>query len=147
MKRADSLRFISTRSAVKCRRHHSSRRTLGFLALESRVCLSPFTVTTNADDGPGSLRQAIIDANSANGGSIDFAIQGSGPFVISPASSLPAITRPVVIDGSSEHDFAGNPLIEIAGAGLTAAGLSLPSLSAESYRYSAECVSAPDHDL
>jgi len=33
-------------------------------ALESRVLLAVITVTTTADDGPGSLRQAILDANA-----------------------------------------------------------------------------------
>src|SRR4051812_525315 len=32
--------------------------------LESRLMLSVFTVSTTDDSGPGSLRQAIIDANA-----------------------------------------------------------------------------------
>src|SRR5437016_742134 len=36
-------------------------------ALESRALLATFTVTNNTDSGPGSLRQAILDANSAGG--------------------------------------------------------------------------------
>ena len=37
-----------------------------------------FVVTTTADSGPGSLRQAILDSNAATGGTntIDFAIPG-----------------------------------------------------------------------
>src|SRR5206468_2113799 len=35
--------------------------------LEQRTLLSVFTVTTTADSGPGSLRQAILDANDAPG--------------------------------------------------------------------------------
>ena len=35
--------------------------------LEGRVLLSVFTVTTTADDGAGSLRQAILSANTAPG--------------------------------------------------------------------------------
>jgi len=62
-----------------------------------------FTVTTTADDGAGSLRQAIVDAN-ANAGAdvIAFNIAGAGPHTISPASRLPEITDPVMVDGLSQ---------------------------------------------
>jgi len=43
-----------------------------------------FTVTTTADSGAGSLRQAITDANSSAGPhTIQFAIPGSGVHTIS----------------------------------------------------------------
>ena len=35
--------------------------------MEDRVLLATFTVTNNADSGPGSLRQAINDANPTPG--------------------------------------------------------------------------------
>ena len=35
--------------------------------MEDRVLLATFTVTNNADSGPGSLRQAILNANTAPG--------------------------------------------------------------------------------
>jgi hypothetical protein len=42
--------------------------------LENRMVLSSFTVVNNLDSGPGSLRQAVLDANSAGGSnSISFA--------------------------------------------------------------------------
>jgi hypothetical protein len=104
------------------------------LALESRVCLSLFTVTTNADDGPGSLRQAIQSANGASGGSItiDFNIPDSQPFVITALSALPEITHPVILDATSQTHFAGTPIVELAGNGLAAAGLNLASGSDQS---------------
>ena len=72
-----------------------------------------FVVTNTNDTGPGSLRQAILDAN-ANPGSdlINFNI-GSGLKTITPASALPDITDPVVIDGTTQPGFSGTPLIEI----------------------------------
>ena len=78
------------------------------------------TVTTTADSGAGSLRQAILDSNASIGtlDTIAFAI-GSGVQTILPASALPTITDPVVIDGSTQPGYAGAPLIEIVGAGLT----------------------------
>ena len=62
-----------------------------------------YTVTSNADSGPGTLRQAILDANAHPGAdTIEFDIAGSGVHTISPASALPAITDAVTIDGYSQ---------------------------------------------
>ncbi|MEM6794025.1 MAG: hypothetical protein AAF725_08570, partial [Acidobacteriota bacterium] len=61
------------------------------------------TVTTTADSGTGSLREAIACANAESGlDTITFAIDGDGPHVITLASDLPEIDDPVVIDGSSQ---------------------------------------------
>ena len=44
---------------------------------------SPFTVTTTADSGPGSLRQAILNANANPGmDDITFDIPGPWPYLI-----------------------------------------------------------------
>ncbi len=62
-----------------------------------------FTVTNTNDSGNGSLRKAIEDANANRGkDTIKFNIGGSGVKTISPASQLPRITDPVVIDGYSQ---------------------------------------------
>ena len=71
-----------------------------------------FTVTTTADSGPGSLRQAILDSN-ANGiedsDTITFAIPGTGPHVITPTSGLPGIaTRNITIDGYTQPGSSPN---------------------------------------
>lgn len=59
-----------------------------------------FAVTTTADAGPGSLRQAILDANAAAGAdTIAFNIPGGGVQTIRPLSELPWVTGPLVIDG------------------------------------------------
>ncbi len=76
-----------------------------------------FTVTTTADSGPGSLRQAIFDANSNPGvDTINFRI-GDGAQTITPTSALPAIIDPVAIDGTTQPGFAGTPIIELNGTG------------------------------
>src|SRR5207245_2771692 len=74
-------------------------------------------VTNTNDSGPGSLRQAILDAN-ANAGAdmIAFNISGAGAHTIIPASALPTITDPVTIDGTTQPGFSGNPLIELNGS-------------------------------
>jgi uncharacterized repeat protein (TIGR01451 family) len=81
--------------------------------------LATFTVTNTNDDGPGSLAQAILDAN-ANAGldMINFSI-GSGVQTIDVGSvrgtGLPTITDPVIIDGTTQPGYAGSPLIELNG--------------------------------
>ncbi|HEY3135085.1 MAG TPA: FG-GAP-like repeat-containing protein [Blastocatellia bacterium] len=77
---------------------------------------STFTVTTTSDSGAGSLRQAILAANSNPGtDTIQFNIPGSGVHTIAVASPLPTITDPVIIDGTTQPGFAGTPTIELNG--------------------------------
>ncbi|HUF08750.1 MAG TPA: hypothetical protein VMO47_05475, partial [Rhodothermales bacterium] len=58
------------------------------------ACAAPaatFTVTTADDSGPGSLRQALLDANAAAGADqIVFDIPGAGPHTIVVQTALPA---------------------------------------------------------
>ena len=99
---------------------------------------NPFLVTNTADSGLGSLRQAIINANASTGtDTISFAIGGTGPFTIALASALPAITDPVVLDGTTQAGFSGTPVIILSGAGLsgTPDGLSFsPTANASTIR-------------
>jgi uncharacterized repeat protein (TIGR01451 family) len=89
-----------------------------------------FTVTTTADNGnnttptPGSLRQAILNAN-ANAGAdmIDFNIPGAGPHTIILPSALPIITDLVTIEGTTQPGFSGSPMIELNGASVPLPGL------------------------
>jgi hypothetical protein len=107
--------------------------------------LSTFSVTSTGDNGgvnpvpgagTGTLRQAIVDANAAGGGTalnpdqIAFNIPTSDPgyqsstgsFLIMPSSALPAITDPMVIDGWSQPGFTGSPLIVLSGSQAGGAG-------------------------
>ncbi|MFQ5640526.1 MAG: hypothetical protein ACE5IR_21300, partial [bacterium] len=62
-----------------------------------------FKVTNTNDSGPGSLRQAIIDANNHPGRDrIKFKIPGTAPQTIKTTSILPTITDPVDINGYSQ---------------------------------------------
>jgi hypothetical protein len=97
-------------------------------ALEDRWLLSRIFTVNTTDDLPShrrrtmSLRQAIIavdrDAGSTSAApdTIRFAI-GSGPQTIlvgrSGYGALPALTRPVIIDGTTQRGFTGRPLIEL----------------------------------
>lgn len=88
--------------------------------------LSAFTVTNSNDNGAGSLRQAILNAN-ANAGldTINFQISGGSKQIISLQTALPAITDSVIIDATTQTGYAGTPLIELNGnpAGANAIGL------------------------
>ncbi len=89
-----------------------------------------FTVTTTADIGAGTVRQAILDANATPGADvIAFAIPGSGIQTIAPLSALPTVTEAVTIDGSTQPGFSGSPLIELDGvnAGPGIAGIEVTS--------------------
>lgn len=78
--------------------------------------LPPWLVTTTADNGPGSLRQAIIYANTNAGvDTIAFAISGAGPRTITLAAPLPEITEPVVVDGTTQPGYVGVPQVIIYG--------------------------------
>ena len=75
-----------------------------------------------------SLREAINLANQRPGlDTIHFDIPGPGPHTIQPTSSLPVVTDLVIIDGTTEPDYAGQPVIELDGslAGPDANGLYL----------------------
>jgi hypothetical protein len=95
---------------------------------------SAFTVTNTTDSNPGSLRQAILDANANPGADIiDFNIPGAGVQTISPTTPLPAITQAVTIDGYSQPGASANTLavgnnavilIELDGNGVTVNGAS-----------------------
>jgi uncharacterized repeat protein (TIGR01451 family) len=103
--------------------------------LEGRRLMATFTVVNTNDNGPGSLRQAIVDANTAANpvGDIDriaFDIPGEGVHTISvTASPLPEISDPVSIDGYTQHGSIANtnspaaadnavPLIELDGSAI-----------------------------
>ncbi|ADV63588.1 hypothetical protein Isop_3023 [Isosphaera pallida ATCC 43644] len=108
--------------------HPRVNNTPWFETLEDRVVPSVvFTVTNTSDSGPGSLRQAILNANASNQPAlIDFRIPTSDPgfvdvdsnlpggdaepdaFVIRPTTALPALSNPnhrVAIDGRAQTLF------------------------------------------
>jgi len=87
--------------------------------LEERWLPSPITVSNTNDSGPGSLRQAIVNANSNPGSVIDFQIGAGGPATIIPQSqALPTITAAgTTIEGTTQTGYSGSSLIDLEGAG------------------------------
>ena len=77
-----------------------------------------FTVTNTNDIGLGSLRQAILDSNANPGppgttNLIEFNISGSGVHTIMPATQLPDIVEPVMIDGYTQPGSHVNTLAQL----------------------------------
>ena len=106
------------------------RRRLLAECFEPRVLLAPFVVQNTLDSGPGSLRQAIIDSDNTPGqNSITFDITPSAAtYTITLQTALPAITVPVLINGTSQPGSNGVPIIELNGANLSGEnGLTLAS--------------------
>jgi hypothetical protein len=78
-------------------------------ALQANV----FVVTTTEDSGPGSLRQAILDANARPGSdAIEFNLPGDGVQTIAPLSPLPRVTDTLTIDGYSQPGSTENTVAD-----------------------------------
>lgn len=127
--------FVTTRPDLgRCRRDGAGKRlaaathppgtlmkrTLRALPLAIACALAAppslaatLTVTSNADAGIGSLREAIIIANTVSAGAdrIEFAIPDGDDTRIRLLSRLPAIVGPLVIDGFSQPGSQRNTLL------------------------------------
>lgn len=81
-----------------------------------------FTVTSTADSGPGTLRDAIEEAAGINNAAIAFNIPSSSGLTISLLTPLPVIDDTLIIDGTTQPGFAGNPIVEIDGSSVVGEG-------------------------
>jgi hypothetical protein len=79
--------------------------TLFLLGLQL-LSATNYTVTSNADAGAGTLRQAITDANAS--GTLPITITFSGVSSISLASALPTLNKAMTIDGGSGVTIVGS---------------------------------------
>lgn len=101
----------------------SFRKIIAFLIFttltSSTLYSTIYTVTNVGDAGAGTLRQAIINANTTTPAALDtiqFNIGGVGTKTITLLSVLPNITDSVFIDGSSDPSYvAFTPVIEVNG--------------------------------
>ena len=95
-----------------------------------------FTVTTSDDSGPGSLRQAILDANASPG---DDAIVFTTNGTIVLSSPLPLITGNTVVagPGTNQLTISGNNAVQVfsfnAGTTNTISGLTIANGMATNY--------------
>lgn len=85
-------------------------------------------MTNTNDSGVGSLRDAITQANAATTTpdaphNISFNIPGTGVQTIAPATGLPQIVQPIVIDGTTQPGASCGNLVPLdANGAITAAG-------------------------
>jgi len=95
---------------------------LAIVFIATSVSAATFNVTTNADAGPGSLRDAIAQANAQCDGSVVCAITLDPAVehkILELASPLPAITACGITIGDPAFDSAlGKRALEISGAKL-----------------------------
>lgn len=115
--RATSARHRAVQFGVDRSRERPSVVRGPIEELEPRVLLATFAVTTTADFGPGSLRQAILDANATMGADrVEFALPGLSPHRITvPGAGLPAVAESLAIDATTQPGFAGSPVVELVG--------------------------------
>lgn len=81
--------------------------TVGVVFDPPAALAATFTVTSIDDSGPGTLRQAILDANANEGDDIITFDVASGTMII-PTSPLPPLTGTVIIDGYTASEAAPN---------------------------------------
>ncbi|HEV3262457.1 MAG TPA: right-handed parallel beta-helix repeat-containing protein [Gemmataceae bacterium] len=127
------------------RRKARGRTRLSLELLEDRTLLNAYVVTTTADSGAGSLRDAITKINAdtshalyaspsnPNVDEIDFNITAvsdilgggtgfnatTGVATITPVSALPAITNSVIINGYTQPGAQPNTLLGVSPLGST----------------------------
>jgi parallel beta-helix repeat protein len=82
-----------------------------------KISAATFTVTSSSDSGPGTFRQAILDANALPGADIIAFSIGTGTKTITLLSVV-HITSEIDIDGSTQPGFSGTPLIKISGTSM-----------------------------
>ncbi|HZP80367.1 MAG TPA: hypothetical protein VFB21_01895, partial [Chthonomonadaceae bacterium] len=88
-----------------------------------RDTITPHIVTTSADSGPGSLRNAMDWANHFPGTTIQFHLPASDPsysngvFTLAPAAALPEITADgTMLDATTQAGFVSNTKVMLNGS-------------------------------
>jgi hypothetical protein len=113
------LRDLGAAAAPRTLSHASQGIFMLLLAAMSSPAFADTFVVTNAlDSGAGSLRQAILDANSHQvtggtacaGHTITFNIAGAGTHTIQPLSPLPRINIAIAFNGYSQPGSSENTL-------------------------------------
>ncbi|MGH7895217.1 MAG: DUF4232 domain-containing protein, partial [Candidatus Binatia bacterium] len=106
-----------------------------------------YVVTTTADGGPGSLRQAILDGNGDPAlDHVAFAIVDPAVPRIMPASALPAISAPLEIDGTTQPsaglvELDGSDTASVAGLTITGGGSTVRGLVINGFQTAAIAIS------
>ncbi|MFP5245069.1 MAG: beta strand repeat-containing protein, partial [Thermoanaerobaculia bacterium] len=99
-------------------------------ALTFNAQVAGIVVTTPADTGAGSLREAITRSNNGECTlpcAITFNITPPGPQTIALGTALPSITLPVNIDATTQPGWTSDPIVDLDGsvAGIGANGFDI----------------------
>src|SRR5437868_211501 len=96
---------------MKLKSEISMRAAVAALLLCTNILLpgATFTVSKTNDSGSGTLREAMINANTnADMDTIVFNVSGGTEVkTIVLVSPLPSITNPVMIDGTTQPGYTG----------------------------------------
>jgi titin len=123
-----------SRPTSASRRRAALRRRPAIEMMEDRQLMSGMTfyVSNSGDSGTGSLRQAIINSDNTPATASSPNVINFSELVnitrIEVQSALPAITQPVIIDGTTEGSYNGvHPFVQLIGAeaGGSAIGLDI----------------------
>lgn len=82
-----------------------------------------YTVTSNADSGPGTLRQALTDASGVIGNDIVFALP-AGQTKIQLVTPLPPVYA-ITLDATTQPGYTNHPIVEINGSQIPGASTGL----------------------
>jgi hypothetical protein len=93
-----------------------------------QVVPTTLVATSTADSGPGTLRQALLDANASPGTNvIQFNFTGPAPYTIHLLTPLPELNDMVSLEGESQPGFVFDPIIEVDGTNAVPDGTGDPS--------------------
>src|SRR5437870_89298 len=95
---------------IRMKRQLSFLLVLGSAWLARSASAATFVVTNIADAGPGTLRQAIMDANMAPGADVIAWNYLGGERDIYLGSTLPEITGTLILDGTTQPGYTGFPI-------------------------------------
>ena len=89
----------------------------GIITFFGSTVYGQYSVINTNDEGPGSLRQAMLNVleEDVERPEISFDIPGEAPHTIYPESPLPIMSKPVIIDATTQTGYSGSPVIEISG--------------------------------
>jgi hypothetical protein len=110
---ADRKHVVASSKSLVSRRRAFRQ---AFDRLEDRRLMATYTVTTNANTGAGSLRDAVNNANLNPGADTIAFNLPIGSRTITLTTTLPALSGPTTIDGTTNPGYNGAPVVEVTGA-------------------------------
>lgn len=119
---------------------------VGLFVAGPALAQTTYVVDSGDHTGPGTLHQAVIDANASPGPDvIAFNLPPGAPLVVTVLAALPAITDPVAIDATTQPGYDGTPIVGLALSGFADRGLTFEAGSAGSTLRGLAVYRDPEH--